>query len=456
MNHESLVRGLRDAFRRRDPGDLDWRREQLTAIRAMLDENVPCIGEALSRDLGKSALEGYVTEIGFVRSEAAHALKHLGRWARPRRTHTPVHSWPGRSRIVYEPLGVTLILGAWNYPLQLTLAPLVAAIAAGNSAVIKPSEMAPATSDLLEEVVPRYLDTDNVAVVPGGVETATSLLEQRFDKIFYTGNSRVARIVMTAAARHLTPVILELGGKSPCIVDRSARLDVTARRVVFGKFVNAGQTCVAPDYVLVEASVEDAFLDACKRAVQRFYGPDAKQSPDYARIVNDRHFRRLVELLGDGTIVVGGSHDAATRYIAPTILRGVSTDAAVMQEEVFGPILPVLPFTEIGQAVEFVNRREKPLALYVYAENRDTVREVSRRIPAGGMCVNDSLMHLAVPGLPFGGVGESGMGKYHGEWGFRGFSNAKAVLDRSTSLDASVRYPPYNESSKAILRKLLG
>jgi len=456
MDNDRLVTGLRDRFRERDPGDFDWRRRQLGALIRMIDENVEIWSQALHDDLRKSKLEAFLSEVGFVRSEADYALKQFERWARPRATSTPLHVQPGKSRVVWEPLGVGLILGAWNYPLQLTLAPLVACIAAGNSAVLKPSEMAPATSRAIAELVPKYLDPESFAVVEGGVSVATDLLEQRFDKIFFTGNSAVARIVMTAAAKHLTPVILELGGKSPCIVDSSARANVAARRIVFGKFTNAGQTCVAPDYVLVVESFERDFLEALKRAIETFYGPDPQTSPNYARIVNARHFERLRGLLTDGEVVVGGTHDADDRYIAPTVLRDVSPEARVMTEEVFGPILPVLTVRDIDTAIAFVNAREKPLSLYLFAEDRRVARDVTQRTSSGGMCVNEALMHLTVHDLPFGGVGESGMGKYHGEWGFREFSNAKAVLEHGTLIDPGVRYPPYKGFDEAILRKLMG
>jgi aldehyde dehydrogenase (NAD+) len=362
---------------------------------------------------------------------------------------------PAKNRLIPQPLGVVGIIAPWNYPLQLAIGPLVAAIAAGNCAIVKPSEVAPRTSEALARLVPKYLDPEAVTVVQGGVAETTALLEQRFDHIFYTGNGTVGRVVMTAAAKNLTPVTLELGGKSPTIVDASADLDVTARRIVWGKFFNAGQTCVAPDYVLVEKKIEERLLAALVRTVKEFFGADPKQTKDYSRIVNTRHHRRLVQYLGDGQLVCGGDHDENDKYIAPTILKNVKPDAPVMADEIFGPILPVLSVGSVGEAIEFVNKRPKPLALYVFTGERQVADEVLARTSSGGACVNDVVLHLAIPELPFGGVGESGMGAYHGKTGFETFSHRKAVLSKVAAMDMSLRYPPFDEKKQSWVKRLM-
>jgi len=450
--------GLVDRLRRRqasrDMGDLRWRRAQLKALRAMIVEQEERILDALHTDLRKCRVESFLTETGFVVREIDHALGHMGRWSRPMGVRTPVSLQIARSRVLWEPLGVALIIGPWNYPLQLVMSPLVPCLAAGNAAVVKPSELAPATSSAIAELVPQYLDPDVVAVVEGGVPQTTALLEQRFDRIFFTGSERVGRIVMQAAARHLTPVTLELGGKCPCIVDASTRIRVAARRVASGKFANAGQTCVAPDYALVHREIAEEFIAEVSDAVRSFFGPDPRESPDHARIINVHHHRRLVDLLRDGEPVLGGDHDEESLYIAPTVLRNVDPASPIMQEEIFGPILPVLEVADAEEAIAFVRERPKPLALYVFAEDREVVERVTNGTRCGGMCVNETLVHLLVRDLPFGGVGASGMGAYHGQWGFREFSNPRAVLDRSTLIDPGVRYPPYSRRDESLLRRV--
>jgi aldehyde dehydrogenase (NAD+) len=434
------------------------RETQLRQMRRMLVEQEAVFSAALAADLGKSSIEAYSTEIGFTLSEVDHTLKHIRAWTQPTRVRLPLHLRPGNARILQEPLGTVLIIAPWNYPLQLLLAPLIPALAAGNTAVLKPSEVAPATAAALAEQLPRYLDERAVQVVTGGVQETTELLAQPFDHIFYTGNGSVGRVVMMAAAQHLTPVTLELGGKSPAIVTNSADIEVSARRIAWGKFVNAGQTCVAPDYVLVQEGIHDRFVDALRSAITGFYGDDPAASPDYGRIVNERHHARLTALLDRGgfeSIAIGGGHDAGTRYLAPTVLTGVKPDAAVMDEEIFGPILPVLPFGELDEAIAFVNGRPKPLALYVFANREAAVDRVVSQTSAGGVTVNHTLLHLAVADLPFGGVGPSGMGAYHGEAGFRVFSHAKPVLQRPTKPDPKLAYPPYTALKQRILRRFL-
>jgi len=449
------VARVRAAFERGHTIPLDWRRTQIRRLRAMITENERDLLDALAADVGKPGIEGYATDLGFVVSDIDSTLKSLDRWTRPRRVHTPATSMPGKSSIVREPLGVVLVIAPWNYPVQLLLAPMLAAIAAGNAVVAKPSEVAPHCSALLGRLIPEYLDAEMIAVVEGGVAETTALLEERFDHIFYTGNGRVARVVMAAAAKNLTPVTLELGGKSPTIVARDANIDVAAKRIAWGKFLNAGQTCIAPDYVLVDREVERPLLEALTTTVRSFYGTDPRHSPDFARIVNDSHFRRLEKLMHDGRTVIGGDTDEAARYIAPTILADVPLDAPVMDEEIFGPILPVIAVDGVGDAIAFVRGREKPLALYVFSESQEIVDLVISETYSGGVCVNATVMHVTNPHLPFGGVGESGTGAYHGESGFETFSHSKSVMRRSTRLDPPMLYPPYRRWKERMVRRFL-
>lgn len=449
-----LVARLQAGFASGRTRPADWRLEQLGRLRALLSENVDALERALAADLRKPDPEGYATEIGFAIGEIDVARKELRRWLKPRRLSTPMKIQPGRSWVVPEPLGVVLIIAPWNYPVQLALGPLVAAIAAGNAALVKPSEVTPHVSAALAELLPRYLDPACFAVVEGGVAETQALLAERWDHIFYTGNGRVGRIVMAAAAKHLTPVTLELGGKSPCLVDAECDLDVAARRIVWGKFLNCGQTCVAPDYILVHASRENELIERMVHHLRAFYGEDPQRSPDLGRIVNEQHVDRLAKLLESGTVVVGGQVDRADRYVAPTILRDVAPDSPVMQDEIFGPILPVLAVASIDAAIDFVNARPKPLALYLFSTRQAVKDAVVERTSAGGVCINATLWHLSNPSLPFGGVGESGMGAYHGRSGFDALSHRKAVLEKSTRIDPSVGYPPYTKWKKALIKRL--
>ncbi|WP_313104580.1 aldehyde dehydrogenase family protein [Brevundimonas sp.] len=450
----SVVQTLRAGFESGLTRDLAWRQSQLAALERMMIENEARIAEALAADLGKPFGEACTAEIDFVRKEAKHAHKHLRRWARPQRTATPLAILPGRSFIETTPYGVSLIIGAWNYPFQLVLGPLVGAIAAGNCAVIKPSEMAARSSALLKQLVERYLDPRAFAVVEGDAEVSTTLLDQRFDLIFYTGGERVGRVVMTAAAKHLTPVVLELGGQNPCIVDETADLAVAARRIVWGRFLNAGQICVAPDHVYVAASVEAQLLDELKRAVTTMFGPDPKSSPDFGRIINPRHAARLQALLADGRAVTGGQADVEACYVAPTILTEVSPDAPVMAEEIFGPILPVLPYETLDAPLATINARSPALALYAFTRNKATADRIIASTRSGSATINDTVVFMANPNLPFGGVGASGMGAYHGRFSFETFSHRRAVLKRSFALDASMRYPPFTKARLALLRRM--
>jgi aldehyde dehydrogenase (NAD+) len=449
------VKRLRGAFGAGRTRPLEWRREQLGRIRDLVLENAEELVEALRADLGKPELEARATDLQIVAGEARLALKHLARWTRPEKVATPLNQKPARARIVREPLGVVLVIAPWNYPVQLLLSPLVGAVAAGNAVMLKPSEVTVHVSAALARLVPRYLDPEAIALVEGGVPETTALLEQRWDHIFYTGNGTVGRVVMAAAARHLTPVTLELGGKSPCIVDDTADLDVAARRIAWGKFLNAGQTCIAPDYVLVAESREEELVGKIGQAIRSFYGENPRKTRDYARIVNERHHRRLAAFLGDGEVVIGGEADDAERYIAPTVMRHVDPSAPVMQEEIFGPILPVLPVRNVDEAISFVNAREKPLALYVFTADAAVEEQVLERTQSGGVCVNATIWHIANPNLPFGGVGPSGMGAYHGRASFETFSHRKSVVTKTTRLDPKIVYPPYGSLKTSLVKRLL-
>ena len=450
------VTAARAAFDRGVTRPVPWRERQLDALVRLLDRGEGRLLDALATDVGKPRLEGWATDLGVTASEIKLLRKHVAKWARPRRAGLPLTAMPGRARIQPEPLGTVLIIAPWNYPVQLLLEPLAAALAAGNAAVVKPSELAPATSAVLTDLLRHHLDADAVQVVEGGPQVATELLEQRWDHIFFTGSTKIGRVVAEAAAKHLTPVTLELGGKSPAIVDRSANLEVAGRRIAWGKFLNAGQTCIAPDYVLVDETVQDELIEHIRTAVSAFYGEDPMASADYARIVNGRHFDRLSGLLGGGgEAVIGGTTDADERYISPTVLVDTPADAAIMEEEIFGPLLPVLPVASVAEAIDRVNARPKPLALYVFAGDDDVVDDVLARTSSGGVCVNHTLMHITPPELPFGGVGESGSGRYHGRSGFDTFSNLKSVLRKPTFPDTALLYPPYTRGKEKIVRRAL-
>lgn len=451
-----IVAGARAAVTAGRTTPMAWRRATLRRLRELTVRHEPAVMAALAADLGKARLEAWTTEVGFCLTEIDQALDHLDSWAKPERVTTPVALQPGSSHVVREPLGLVCVIAPWNYPFQLLVAPVIAAVAAGNGVVAKPSELAPATAAAMAAMLAE-LDDPAIVTVLGGVTETTELLAQRFDHVFYTGNGRVARVVMRAAAEHLTPVTLELGGKSPAIVSRHAKLEVAARRIAFGKFTNAGQTCVAPDHVLVERPVHDQLVRLLVAAVREMYGDDPRQSPDYGRIVNPHHAERLARMLDDGaTVAVGGVVDAEARYVAPTVLTGVSLDSAAMAEEIFGPILPVIAVDSLDEATAVVNRGDKPLALYVFSEDEGEVDRVVGATSSGGVTVNGTLFHVANPHLPFGGVGPSGTGAYHGRWGFETFSHRRAVHTRGTRLDPALLYPPFTASKEKLVRRGFG
>ncbi len=437
------VAALRQFYETGRTRDLHFRKIQLKRLLDMIRDNEDLILGALAADMRKPRLEAYASEIAVTLNEIRFARRKLSEWARPERTWTARPLLPSKCRVIREPLGVALIIAPWNYPFQLAAGPLVAAIAAGNCAVMKPSEMAPETSRVMEKMFRENFDPGFIAVVTGGTEVAGKLLQEKYDHIFFTGSSRVGKIVMEAASRSLTPVTLELGGKSPCIVDADVQLEYAARRIVWAKFFNAGQTCIAPDYVLADASIHDALLEALKGQIKKFYGSNPFFSPDYARIVNDSHFERLVSYLGQGEIIAGGETKPDDRYIAPTIMDKVSINCPVMQEEIFGPILPVIPYRNFSDAIEFVNDRPKPLALYVFTRDREKQGQAISGTSSGALCINDALVHFVSHHLPFGGVGDSGMGSYHGRAGFETFSHARSIVKNTLKFDIPLRYAPY-------------
>ncbi|MCH8249492.1 MAG: aldehyde dehydrogenase family protein [Proteobacteria bacterium] len=453
-DYTALLSDLTAVFVSGKTRSLAWRRMQLEAVERMMNEREGDLFDALQSDLGKSPMESFTTETAYVSGDAAHCRKNLNRWTRKRRVFTPIVGQPGKSWVQPEPLGVVLIIGAWNYPVQLTLAGMSAAIAAGNCVVIKPSELAPAASALLTQLVPEYLDSDCIKVIDGAVPETTALLEQPFDHILYTGGGSVGRIVMAAAAKHLTPVTLELGGKSPCIVLPDANLETTARRIAWGKFSNAGQICIAPDHILTDADTEALLVPLLEKVIREMFGDDPQQSDSYGRIVNDRHFERVSRLIDSGHIALGGQVDAADRYIAPTVLTDVATDSPVMQEEIFGPVLPIVRAENLEDAIAHIRGGDKPLAAYIFTNDKSAQNQFLENVSCGNACVNDVMMFMAVHELPFGGVGQSGMGAYSGRRGFETFSHMKAVMKRGWWPDLAVRYAPYTEKKFKFLRKI--
>lgn len=435
--------------------DLGFRREQLRRLGQAIKDHEARLLVAVQADLGKPAVEGYAAEIGPVLAEIRLASKRLGRWARPRRVRTPLFSWPGTSYLTYQPVGRVLIISPWNYPVQLALAPLVAALAAGNTVVLKPSEIAHHTEAALVELIEATFTPEQVAIVTGGPEVATDLLNHPWGHVLFTGSTRVGRLVAEAAGRTLTPVTLELGGKSPAIVDATADLPKAARRLIWAKTFNAGQTCIAPDYLLVEETIKEPFIEELKRALTQFFGSDPRQSPDFGRIINEAHFDRLLGYLEDGRILAGGQSERGARYIAPTLIEPTSFETPIMEEEIFGPLLPIFSFRSQAEILAAIDRNPTPLALYLFTRNRQLEKELLARVRFGGGCINDALLHPVNPHLPFGGVGTSGYGSYHGEFGFRRFSHERAIYRNGFLLDLPFRYQPYTAQKQRLIKWFL-
>ncbi|TDM01395.1 aldehyde dehydrogenase [Macrococcus hajekii] len=432
--------------------DLKYRKKQLKALRKEIKAREKDILAALAHDLGKSKVEGYASEIGIILKSISMFIKEMKNYSKVESINTPLLQFPGKSYVMREPLGTVLIIGPFNYPFQLVMEPLVGALAAGNCAVIKPSEQTPATSQVIEEIITATFDSNYVQVFQGEKEVTDALLKLKFDFIFFTGSTKVGQIVYEAASKNLIPVALELGGKSPTIIDKTANIKVAAERIAFGKFMNAGQTCVSPDYILIDRKVKDSFIEAMRTTIRDFYGKNPQKSEDYGRIVNERHFDRLDQLRQHAAdnIVIGGEADRASRYMAPTVIDHVQLDDALMEEEIFGPLLPLMTFDDRDEIFDIVKSYSKPLALYIFSEDEDFVKTVFKRLSFGGGCINDTLMHVSNPYLPFGGVGASGIGHYHGKYSFDLFSHQKAYMSKGTKLETGLLFPPYKGKFKYI------
>ena len=449
---KSIVAAQREYFATNETLEYKFRKKQLKKLQAALKKWEKPLCDALWNDLHKSPEEAILTELSIVAGEVKNHIKHLRSWMRSRCACTPLKMMPSRSRVVSEPLGAALIISPWNYPVQLLLNPLVGAISAGCTAILKPSPYVPSVSRVIEEMITETFEKRYVAVIQGNREVNAALLDERFDIIFFTGSPALGKKVMTAAAKNLTPVVLELGGKSPCIVDKNADIKIAARRIAWGKTLNAGQTCIAPDYLLIHNSRREEFIQEFGKALERLHGKDIKASRHFVRLVNDNAFERVAGYLKDGHVVYGGTVDAAERYIEPTLLADVEPTAPVMQEEIFGPILPMMPFDKLEEAITFIREREKPLALYYFGKT-SSGKEVIRTTSAGGSCINDTIMHIANENIPFGGVGNSGMGHYHGKLSFDAFSHKRSVVTTPTWLDLPFRYMPYKMFG--LVKKLL-
>ena len=454
MDWPAVHEAQRRYFRSGATRGFEFRREQLQKLERLVRENEVAMERALAADLGKPAFEAYASETGFLRAEIAFARKHLAAWMRPERVPSPVALFPAKSRIEREPLGVVLIISPWNFPLQLALGPWIGALSAGNCAILKPSELAPRSSSLLAELLSATFPRELVAVATGGVETSQALLRLPFDHVLFTGGAYAARDVAAAAAKTLSPLTLELGGKNPVVVDRDADIPLAARRIAWAKFMNAGQTCIAPDYVLVAETRKAELLAGIAANVSRFFGNDARESKDYGRIVSPRHFDRLTSHLEHGRIAFGGERNRDELYLAPTVLEDAPAGSPPREEEIFGPILPIVPYREIDQAIEIANRHSDPLALYVFSNRKDVATRVLGAVPSGGAAVNELVLQFMNPHLPFGGRGASGVGEYHGRFGFELFSHRKAVVQGSRFLDIPIRYPPYGGKLRWLKRLL--
>ena len=436
--------------------DINFRLEQLNKLKETIVKYESSITEALQRDLGKHPFESYTSEIGFVLSSITYTMKNLKKWAKPKKVKTPISLFPSKSMIMYEPYGTVLIIGPFNYPFQLLIEPLIGAIAAGNCAVLKPSEIVPNVSAVVTEIIETTFDRSYIRSVQGGIETNTSLINAPFDYIFFTGSAPIGKVVMEAAAKNLVPVTLELGGKSPVIVDKSADIMVAAKRIIWGKTLNSGQTCVAPDYIMVHEDVKKELIEEMKQSLNDFYGMDIEKSDNFGRIVSDRHFNRLKDILeiDKENIIYGGSTNPNTRYIEPTLIEATWSSAS-MKDELFGPLLPILTYKDLDNAIKSINKLPKPLALYLFTSDKQVEEKVLSEISSGGANVNNTLTHLANPELPFGGVGNSGIGSYHGYSSFITFSHGKSVIKTNTKIDIQFLFPPYNDKNFNLVRKFL-
>jgi len=436
--------------------DVSFRKKQLQLLKKVLKENETLLYQAIFDDVKKSSTETYITELAVIYHEIDHSIKHLDKWSKPVKVKTSLTNIPGKSFIIPEPFGTTLIIGAWNYPYQLVLMPTVTALAAGNTAILKPSELSGSTSAALKNIINNHFDSGYLHVIEGGIEITTELLTHPFGKICFTGSTAVGKIIAKAAAETLTPTILELGGKSPCFVFPGVDIKIAAKRIAWGKFLNAGQTCIAPDYLYVHTTIYDEFLEELKKQTQLITGDNPLESESYIRIINSRHFQRLNKLINTEKVFSGGTTNASENYIEPTILKDVTWDDACMKQEIFGPILPVMRFDKISDAISKVKDEPNPLALYIFSKNKQHHSKIVNELSFGGGCINDAVMHFSNKYLPFGGVGSSGMGNYHGEHGFKAFSHQKAMYKRHLWIEPNIKYAPYTKFKFNILRYLFG
>lgn len=455
MNISQIVENQRKFYNSNITKDVDYRIKALKKLKEVIIKNEEYITEALKKDLNKSSFESYMCEIGMALNAIAYTLKNIRKWTKIKKVKANLANFPAKSFIIPESYGVTLIISPWNYPFLLSVEPLVSAIAAGNTAIIKPSEYSPNTSKMLVDIISETFESEYVAVIEGGIEESNELLNQKFDYIFYTGGTAVGKIVMEKAAKNLTPVTLELGGKSPCIVDESANIDLAAKRIVFGKILNAGQTCVSPDYVLVNSKVKQELIINIKKYIKEFLGENPIQNEDYPKIINEKHFERITGLLENENIIYGGKVDKALLKIEPTLIDNQKLESTIMNEEIFGPILPIISFEKIDEVIQIINKKEKPLALYLFTNDKKVENRILKEISFGGGCINDTIMHLASETLPFGGVGNSGMGAYHGKYGFDTFTHYKSILKKSNLIDVPMRYHKYTDKKLKLVKKFL-
>lgn len=455
MNISQLIQSQRVFFNSDVTKDLSFRLDALNKLYDSIVLNEEKILEALKSDLNKSSFEGYMSEIGMVRDELRYFIKNLKKWVKPKRVSSPLAQFPSKSYIIAEPYGVVLIMAPWNYPFQLCIEPLIGAIGSGNCVIVKPSAYAPATSAIIAKIIENIFPSDYVAVVEGGRRENSELLDQKFDYIFFTGSISVGKIVMESASKHLTPVSLELGGKSPAIVDQNTDVQLSAKRIAFGKYLNAGQTCVAPDYVLVHESNKESFLEALSSSITEFFGDNPLINKDLPKIINEKHFMRLLDLMKDEFVVCGGKNDKTKLLIEPTVLSDITYDSPIMQEEIFGPILPIITFSDINQVIQDLKFKDKPLALYIFSNNPYIQKKVTESLSFGGGCINDTIVHLATSKMGFGGVGTSGMGSYHGKFSFDTFTHYKGILNKARWLDLPMRYHPYNEKNFKMIKMFL-
>ena len=448
MDIEKLVQNQRDFFSTGETRDVRFRIKQLKLLKDTINKYREEILDALVKDLNKPRLEGYATEIGVTLSEIDHSLKHIKKWTKKKKRKTSIINFPSSGYTLRSPYGLTLIISPWNYPFNLALEPLIGAIVGGNCVVLKPSEYSVNTSAIIVKIIKECFSESYIAVVEGGKEVNQEILKEKFDYIFFTGSTKVGQIVMEAASKHLTPVTLELGGKSPCIVCEDADISIAAKRIVWGKVINSGQTCIAPDYLLVHKSKKKELMDKIKDVIAEFYGNDPIKNDDYCKIISEDHFDRITEYLDGLDIVIGGRHNRQTLKIEPTLVENVTLEDDIMNEEIFGPILPVLEFDNIDQVFSIINQNPTPLALYLFTKNKTIEERITQDISFGGGCINDTVMHVSSQNMPFGGVGRSGMGNYHGRWSFETFTHEKSILKKATWIDIPLRYPPYENKMK--------